>query len=453
MTEQPSTLLTPVISSPAMQAVLNDRARLQRMLDFAVALVRAQAAIGMMPVLAIDPIANAARAEQFDLDALGKQALASGSMAEPLMQALTEQVAKINSKAAGYVNWGASSQDILDTALVLDLKAAIDVLMADLERAIESFITLAGRHRRALTVARIRLQHGLPVPFSLKLAGYAAALARSRDRLRRLRREALVLQFGGTVGTLAALKDRGLEVADRLAALLDLAPPELPWHTHRDRLAEVASAFAILAGTCGKIARDLALLMQTEVAEAIAAMKSDLGVPLTQQRDAKAASVALAAATMAPNLAATILAAQVQEHEGALGGWQAEHAAFPALALVTSGAVHSIAEIAEHLEIDTERARSNLGQTRGIIMTEAVSDALAAKTGRDEARQIVEDATAKALSTKRDLQDLLGEDERVKRHFTVGELAKLFEPMAYQGVAQTLFDRVVGQLQGRATKR
>jgi 3-carboxy-cis,cis-muconate cycloisomerase len=153
MTEQPSTLLTPVISSPAMQAVLSDRARLQRMLDFAVALVRAQAAIGMMPVLAIDPIANAARAEQFDLDALGKQALASGSMAEPLMQALTEQVAKTDSKAAGYVNWGASSQDILDTALVLDLKAAIDVLMADLERAIESFITLAGRHRRALTVA------------------------------------------------------------------------------------------------------------------------------------------------------------------------------------------------------------------------------------------------------------------------------------------------------------
>ena len=453
MTEQPALLHAPLLASAAMQAVLSDRARLQRMLDFAVALARAQAAIGMVPALAIDPIANAARAEHFDLDALGKAAFASGGMAEPLMQALTEHVGKTDSKAAGYVNWGASSQDILDTALVLDLKAAIDVLIADLGRAIDSFIALAGRHRRTLTVARIRLQHGLPVPFSLKLAGYAAALARSRDRLRRLRREALLLQFGGSVGTLAALKDRGLEVADRLAALLDLAVPELPWHTHRDRLAEVASAFAILAGTCGKIARDLSLLMQTEVGEVFEAARADSGASTPRLGESNIAGAALAAATLAPNLAATILAAQVQEHEGALGGWQAERVAFPALALVTSGAVHSISAIAERLEIDGERARSNLGLTRGITMTEPVLDALAAKTGKDEARLIMQDAIAKAGSAKRDLQDVMLEDERVKKFFTVGELAKLFEAMAYQGVAQTFFDRIVGQLQGRAAKR
>jgi 3-carboxy-cis,cis-muconate cycloisomerase len=436
-----------------MQAVFSERARLQRMLDFAVALVRAQAAIGMLPALAIDPIANAARAEHFDLDALGKAALETGSTAEPLMKALTEHVAKTDSKAAGYVNWGASSQDIVDTALALDLKAAIDVLIADLGRAIDGFITLAGRHRRTLTVARVRLQHGLPVPLGLKLAGYAAALSRSRDRLRRLRREALALQFGGSVGTLAALKDRGLEVADRLAALLDLAAPELPWHTHRDRLAEVAAAFAILAGTCGKVARDLALLMQTEVGEAFKAAKPDNGSPMPHQRDPRSASVALAAATMAPHLAGTILAAQAQEHEGALGGWDAERAAFPALALVASGATHSVAEIAESLEIDAERARSNLELTHGIIMAEAISTELADKAGKDEARRMVENAIARAVSTKRDLQDVLIEDERVKKYLTVGELARLFEPMTYQGVAQTFFDRIVGQLQGRATKR
>src|SRR5436190_4425287 len=163
MTGQPSPLLTPLISSAAMQAVLSDRARLQRMLDFAVALVRAQAAIGMVPALAIDPIASAARVERFDVDALSEEALASGGMAEPLMQALAREVAKNDSKAAGFVNWGASNQDILDTTLVLDLQPASEVLMHDLGRAIESFITLAGRHRRTLTLARIRLQHDLPV--------------------------------------------------------------------------------------------------------------------------------------------------------------------------------------------------------------------------------------------------------------------------------------------------
>lgn len=452
MTEQGSALVDPLISSPAMQAVFSDRARVQRMLDFAVALVRAQAAIGMVPTLAIDPVANAARAEHFDFALLSKAALASGNMAEPLMQALAAHVAKGDSKAAGYVNWGASNQDILDTALALDLKAAIEVLIGDLGRAIDSFMTLAGRHRRTPTPARVRLQHGLPIPFGLKLAGYAAALARSRDRLRRLRREGLVLQLGGSVGTLAALKDRGIEIADRLAALLDLAAPELPWLTHRDRLAEVAAAFGILAATCGKIACDLSLLMQTEVSEALCKVKPDKGPRILSERDPKEASVALAAATMAPHLVATILAASVQEHEGALGGWEAERLAFPPLALATSGATHSIAEMAERLEIDAERARSNLEHTRGVIMAEAMSTALAAKTSKEEARRIVEEAVAKAVSTKRELQDVLIEDHRVSTHFSIGEIAKLLEPMASQGVAHTLFDRFVG-LQGRAAKR
>ncbi len=215
------------------------------------------------------------------------------------------------------MHWGATSQDVIDTALVLELRAAIDALMADLNRAIEAFTTLAGRHRRTAAVARTSLQHALPMPFGLKLAGYAAALARSRERLRRLRREALALQFGGAVGTLAALDDKGLEVAERLAALLDLPLPDAPWHGHSDRLAEVASAFAILTGTCGKIARDVSLLMQTEVAEAFEPAAPGRGgsSTLPHKRNPTAAAAALAAATIAPNLLATIIAAQVQEHE------------------------------------------------------------------------------------------------------------------------------------------
>jgi 3-carboxy-cis,cis-muconate cycloisomerase len=451
----PSLLLTPPTSSAAMRAVLDDGARLQRMLDFLVALARAEAAVGLMPALASDEIANAAKPERYDVKALGEDAAAAGNIVIPLIDALTAEVAKTDAAAAAYVRWGASSQDVLDTALVLELRAAIDVLIADLGRAIDGFAALVGRHRRTATVGRNAMQHASPMPFGLKLAGYAAALARSRERLRRLRREALVLQFGDAVGTLAALNDRGLDVAERLAALLDLPLPEAPWHSHHDRLAEVAAAFAILTATCGKIARDISLLMQTDIAEAFEPTTAGRSgaATLPHKRSHAAVATALAAAAMAPNLLSTILAAQVQEHEGAHGSWQAEWPAFSMLALVTSGALAATVRIAEGLEIDSERMRANLGETRGMIMADAVSLALTPKLGRQQAQQIVETASRKAADTKRDLQAVLSEDDRVKLNLTVGELATLFEPMAYQGVAQTLIDRIVGALQLRAGKR
>jgi 3-carboxy-cis,cis-muconate cycloisomerase len=451
----PSSLLTPLISSATVRAIVDDGARLQRMLDFEVALARAQAALGIIPALTTDRIAAAARAERYDAKTLGEEAAVAGNVAIPLIRALTAEVAKTDVAAAGYVHWGATSQDVIDTALVLELRAVIDAVVADLNRAVEGFTALAGRHRRTAAVARTWMQHALPMPFGLKLAGYAAALARSRDRLRRLRRDALVLQFGGAVGTLAALNDRGLDVAERLAALLDLPLPESPWHSHRDRLAEVACTFAILTGTCGKIARDISLLMQTDVGEAFEPAAPGRGgsSTLPHKRNPIAAAAALAAANIAPNLAATILAAQVQEHERALGGWQAEWPTFPALALVTSGAVNAVVDMAEGLEVDGERMRLNLTETRGQIMAEAVSFALGAKVGKEEAHRLVEEASRKAATAKRELQEVLGEDDRIKLHLSVGELARLFEPMGYQGAAQTLIDRIIGSLQGRISKR
>jgi 3-carboxy-cis,cis-muconate cycloisomerase len=450
----PSSLLTPLLSSPDMRAILDDRARLQRMLDFEATLARAEAAVGVIPATAIEPIANAARAERYDIAALGEAAVAAGNVAIPLIGALTAEVAKTDRTAAGYVHWGAASQDVIDTALVLELRAAIDALIADLNLAIEAFIMHAGRHRRTAAVARTWMQHALPIPFGLKLAGYAAALGRSRERLRRLRREALALQFGGAAGTLAALGERGIEVAERLAALLDLPQPESPWHTHRDRLGEVAAGFAILAATCGKIARDVSLMMQNDVAETFEPAAPGRGISSTMphKRNPTAAATALAAATIAPNLLATIMAGEVQEHERALGGWQAEWPTFPALTLVTSGALHAIVDIAQGLEIDSERMRVNVGRTRGLIMAEAVTFALAAKVGRQEAHKIVEEACRRAAGA-RDLQGVLGEDPRVKQHLNALELNKLFEPMNYQGVAQTFIDRIVGSLQLRATSR
>ena len=221
-----------------------------------------------------------------------------------------------------------------------------------------------------------------------------------------------MLQFGGAAGTLAALDDRGLDIAERLAALLDLPLPEAPWHSHRDRLAEVASAFAILTGTCGKIARDVSLLMQTEVAEAFEPAAPGRGGSSTMphKRNPTAAATALAAATIAPNMLATICAAQVQEHERALGGWQAEWPTFPALALVTSGAVAAIVDIAQGIDVDSERMGVNLSATQGRIMAEAVSFALASKLGKQEAHRIVAEASRKAAAAKRDLQEVMAEE-------------------------------------------
>jgi 3-carboxy-cis,cis-muconate cycloisomerase len=438
-----------------MRAILEDQARLQRMLDFEVALARAEAALGIVPALASDQIASAARAERYDGKALAEAAAVTGNIADPLIEALAAEVAKTDATAAGYVNLGATSQDVIDTALVIELRAAIDALVADLNRAVEGFTALAGRHRRTATIARTAMQHALPIPFGLKVAGYAAALSRARERLRRLRREALVLQFGGAVGTLTALNERGLDVAERLAALLDLPLPEAPWHSHRDRLAEVAGAFAIVAGSCGKIARDVSLLMQTEVGEALEPAASTTGGSAAppHKRAPIAAATALAAATLAPNLAATIFAAQVQEHERGVTGWQVEWPAFSALALVASGAVGAVADIAQGLEVDSERMRLNIAATRGQIMAEAAFLALAAKIGKPEARRIIDETSSKAFAAKRDLQEVLGEDDRVKLSLSVGEIAKLFEPTVHQGAAQSMIDRIIGSLQARGGKR
>jgi 3-carboxy-cis,cis-muconate cycloisomerase len=431
-----------------MRAVTDDRARLQRMLDFEAALAKAEAKAGVIPAKAAAPIAAACRAERFDLGRIAEDAVAGGNVAIPLVKALTAEVAKADKEAAGFVHWGATSQDVIDTALVLELRAAIDALVADLDRAVAGFGAQAKRHKKTPTVARTWMQQALPMPFGLKLAGYAAALARAKGRLLRLRAEALVLQFGGAAGTLAALGDKGLDVTKVLAKELKLPAPEAPWHGHRDRLAEVAGAFAILAGTCGKIARDISLLMQTEVGEAFEPAEAGRGgsSSMPHKRNPTAAAAALACAAMAPQLAATIFAAQVQEHERALGGWQAEWPTFPALALVTSGALHAVADIAEGLEVDAARMRANLDITHGLIMAEAVSVALARKIGKQDAHRLVEEAAKKAGKEKRHLRDVLGEDKRVTAQLPAAQIAKLFEPQNYTGAADAFIDRLLGSI-------
>jgi 3-carboxy-cis,cis-muconate cycloisomerase len=443
-----SPLLAPLFSSAAMRAVCDDAAYLQHMLDFEAALARAEAAVGVIPANAAAPIANACKAGLFDISALAEAATRSGNLAIPLVKTLTADVARADADAARYVHWGATSQDVIDTATMLGLRAAIDTLLPDLDRAIAGFAGLARQHRDTAMVARTWLQHALPMPFGLKLAEYAAALHRSRTRLKRLRGEDLALQFGGAAGTLAALGDKGLLVAEKLAAELKLPLPDAPWHTHRDCIAEAASVFAILCGSCGKIARDVSLMMQTDVAEAFEPSGEGRGGSSTMphKRNPVAAATALAAATMAPNLAATIFAAQVQDHERSAGPWHAEWPTLPTLQLVTSGALAAIVDIAEGLEVDAARMRVNLDATHGLIMAEAVTMALAEKIGKSDAHHLVEAASKKAVAGKQHLRDVLASDTKVTAHLSADKLTKLFEPMAYQGVSQALIDRLLKSL-------
>jgi 3-carboxy-cis,cis-muconate cycloisomerase len=443
-----SPLLAPLLSSSAMRDVCDDATALQHMLDFEAALARAEAACGVIPERAVEPIARACNASSFELAALAQAATRSGNLAIPLVKALTAEVAKSDAEAARYVHWGATSQDVIDTAAMLTLRAGIDVLLSDLERAIEGFAKLARQHRHTPVAARTWLQHALPMPFGLKLAEYAAALHRSRLRLKRVRAQTLALQFGGAAGTLAALGDKGLAVAEKLAAELELPLPEAPWHTHRDRIADAAAALAIVAGSCGKIARDVSLLMQTDVGEAFEPSSEGRGGSSTMphKRNPVASATALAASTMAPNLAATIFAAQVQEHERSAGPWHAEWPTLPTLMLVTSGGLAAIVDLAEGLEVDEARMRANLDATGGLIMAEAIAFALADKIGKSEAHHLVEAMSRKALAERKHLRDVLAEDPKVTSLLSPEKIAVLLEPMTYQGTSQALIDRLLASL-------
>jgi 3-carboxy-cis,cis-muconate cycloisomerase len=446
-----SPLLAPMLSSAAMRALCDDRAYLQFMLDFEAALARAEAAAGVVPSSAAEAIASACKASAFNLADLAEAATRSGNLAIPLVKALTAEIARSDTDAARFVHWGATSQDVIDTATMLGLRASIDALLVDIDRAIAGFARQAALHRNTAIVARTWLQHALPMPFGLKLAEYAAALHRSRGRLLHLKKHALALQFGGAAGTLAALGDQGLKVAEKLSEILGLPLPEAPWHSHRDRIAEAASVLAILAGTCGKIARDVQLMMQTDVAEAFEPSGEGRGGSSTMphKRNPVAAASALAAAIMAPNLAATIFAAQVGDHERSAGPWHAEWPTLPSLLLVTSGALASTVDIAEGLEVDASRMRANLDATGGLIMAEAVAFALAEKVGKQEAHHLVEAASKKAVAEKKSFRAVLEQDPAITAHLEAKKIAQLLEPMAYQGVSQTLIDRLLASLEDK----
>lgn len=435
-----SSLHGPLFGAAAVDAELTDRARLQALLEVEAALAEAEAELGIIPREAAPPIRAAARAELYEAGAIAAAAAAAGNIAIPLVAALTARVAAGHPGAARWVHWGATSQDILDTGLVLQLRAAVPVIRDLLDRSAALAAGQARRHAGTPMPGRTWLQHATPITFGLKAAGWAAALTRARERLARALAQATVLQLGGASGTLAAFGGRGPELARALGARLGLPAPALPWHAHRDRLAELASALGIAAGTLGKIGRDLALLAQTEVAEAAEAAAEGRGGSSTMphKRNPVSAAVALAAAARTPGLVATMLAAMPQEHERGLGGWQAEWETLPELVRVAGGAARAIAEALESLEVDAGRMARNLELTRGLAGAEAVALALAPHLGREAAHRLVAEASRRAAADQRPLAAVLAQDPAIIAHLPPVEIDRLLDPAAHLAAARAL---------------
>ena len=297
-------------TSAPMRAVFSDHGRLQGMLDFEAALARAEAQVGLIPAAAVAPIAGACRAEAYDVAALATAIATAGNSAIPLVKALGRQIAAVDAEAERYVHLGATSQDAMDSGLVLQLRAAVALFEAELAQLAEDLAAQAERHAATPLAGRTWLQHATPVTLGMKLAGLLGAVTRQRQRLAELKPRLLVLQFGGAAGTLAALGEQALPVSEALARELDLSLPEQPWHTQRDRLAEFAGWLGLLAGTLGKLGRDLSLPMQTDVGEAFEPSAPGKGGSSTMphKRNPVGAAVLIGAATRAPGLVATMLA-------------------------------------------------------------------------------------------------------------------------------------------------
>lgn len=432
-----------LFTTPAMAAIWSPEAQVAGMLAFEAALARAEAAAGIIPAAAAAAIADACRVELYDVAALWREAAVSATPAIPLVRMLT---ARVPGQARGYVHWGATSQDALDTALALRMRDGLELLIARLLAVGALLAVLAEDHRHTLMAGRTLMQQAVPITFGLKAARWLALVTRQARRLVELRARVAVVELGGAAGTLAALGAAGPRVTELLAAELGLAVPDLPWHAERDRVAELAAGLGVIAGAMAKIAGDLVLLAQSEVGEVVAG-DGDGGKggssAMPQKRNPTDATMARAAARLAIGVVPVALGAMDQEHERAAGGWQAEWAALPAIFGYTAAAVERVRSALAGLEVDAERMRAGLDASGGQIMAEALTMALATRIGRDAAFAIVRDLSAQAASEGRHLRDAALADERIRAALTPDEIAHAFDPAVYLGSADSFVDRAL----------
>nr|WP_255312116.1 3-carboxy-cis,cis-muconate cycloisomerase [Pseudomonas oleovorans] len=434
-------------TAPAMRAIFCDAGRVQGMLDFEAALARAEARVGLIPTEAVAPIESTCKAELYDYPALAQAIATAGNSAIPLVKALGKRIAATDPEAERYVHLGATSQDAMDSGLVLQLRAAIGLLESDLAKLADALAAQAERHIDTPLAGRTWLQQATPVTLGMKLAGVLGAVTRHRQRLSELKPRLLSLQFGGASGSLAALGEAGWAVSGALAQELELTLPEQPWHTQRDRLVEFASLLGMIAGSLGKLGRDLSLLMQTEAGEVFEPSAPGKGGSSTMphKRNPVSAAVLIGAATRAPGLVATMFAAMPQEHERSLGLWHAEWDTLPELCCLVSGALQQALLVVPGLEVDTARMRANLELTQGLVLAEAVSIALAQKIGRDAAHHLIEQCCKQAVREGVHLRAVLGANAEVSAQLSAAELDSLLDAAHYLGQARRWVERAVAE--------
>ena len=432
-------------STDEMRELFSDRTHLQFMLDVEAALARAESERGLVPVHIAETIGRAARVENLRLDYIAESTRRVGY---PVV-ALVKELARVaGDEAARYIHLGATTQDILDTALVLQLNRAFGIVRRDLIAVARALADRAARYRDTPIAGRTHLQHAVPTTFGFKCAVWASPLVSHVERLDQAAPRILVVQLGGAAGTLAALGVDGPLVAEALARELALGVPDMPWHVQRDGFGETAALLGLICGSLSKFALDITLMMQTEVGEVSEPHDEGRGGSSTmpQKRNPIASEYILAATRTVHALVPVMLGAMVADHERATGPWQSESLALPQCVALTAGALAQARSIAEGMTVDTKRMRRNLELTGGLIMAEAIVTALVASMGRAAAEAAVARACDRSIGEAVPLATILRNDPELRPHLTDAEIDHLTDPQSYLGAAGVFVDRIVARV-------
>jgi 3-carboxy-cis,cis-muconate cycloisomerase len=425
-----------------MLATVSDQAWVDAMLEVEAALARAEARLGLIPPEAATSISSTLLAASPDVELIGHEAVRAGNPVVPLVKVLGTLVPP---DAAGYLHWGATSQDILDTAMMLVARRALAQVIQDTDAALAAAADLAERHRATVMAARTLLQQAVPTTFGLKAAGWLSAILEARAGVREVQRNGLAVQFGGAAGTLAALGERGLDVSRELAAELELVDPPLPWHSARGRVLALATALGILGAAVAKVALDVLLLAQSEVAEVSERSEPGRGVSsaMPQKQNPVGAVEVLACVRGVNAQVGLLMGSAVQEHERAAGGWQAEWPAISELFRLTAGAVSRTAALLGGLQVHRDRMAGNLAQGGGLLMSESVMMALAERTGRQRAHDLVGRVTMAAAASGRAFAVELKADPEIAEELSQADIDAALDPHGYLGSAGALIDRAI----------
>lgn len=443
----PSTLIDSAVfrdifSTELMRRVFSDENRTQKYLDFEAALARAQARLGIIPEEAAEEICNHCDASEIDYGKLKTQTERIGYPVLPVVQQL---VALCRDSLGEWCHWGATTQDITDSATVMQIREALTLIETDIDDVADAIASLARKYRNTPMAGRSNLQQAVPITFGYKMATLLAAFERHKQRLKELRTRVLVGEFGGAAGTLSSLGGRGLEVQAELMKELKLGQPAIAWHTVRDTIAEVGCFLGLVTGTCAKIAFDVKLMMQTEVEELYEPFHEGRGSSSTmpQKRNPISSVYITALTSVVRQQVAALLDAMVEDHERSTGPWEIEWIVLPEIFCLTAGVLAQTKFVLTGLQVDEKKMRANLDLTKGLIVSEAVMMGLGPHIGRQYAHDLVYDICRQVVATGRPLIDLLAENKDVAKYLDRAALEKLCDPANYLGEAGSMVDRVL----------